>query len=147
MDTSNNKIEKRFYVKISFNEKGYAALKETVYFRNEMTIDFFLKWKWYFEYRVALIRVKNPRSFIELSYEPYEYILPKDKYKEKVKSNYISAKRKLTKFINKLTIIQENWNELFPIEEHPDWIKINEKLEYYQKQLKISKSEYDLYFS
>lgn len=147
MFQTNNKIETRIYVKISFNEKGISSLRKTVYFRNEMRVDFFVRWKWYFEYRAALLRVKHPKAFIELNHGPYEYVLPEDKYREKIKNQYLSDKRQLTKFKNKLNSIRENWNELFPIEENPDWIKVTKKLEWYQSQYEKSKSLYDSVFS
>lgn len=147
MFQTNNKIETRIYVKISFNEKGISALRKTVYFRNEMRVDFFVRWKWYFEYRAALLRVKHPKAFIELNHGPYEYVLPEDKYREKIKNQYLSDKRQLTKFKNKLNSIRENWKELFPIEENPDWIKVTKKLEWYESQYENSKSLYDSVFS
>lgn len=144
-ETDNTK-ETRIFVKISFNEKGNSALRKTVYFRNEMRVDFFIRWRWYFEYRAALLRVKHPKAFVELSHGPYEYILPEQEYREKVKNRYLSDKRQLTKFENKLNAIRKNWNELFPIEENPDWIKVTKKLEWYQNQYKSSKNEYEKVF-
>lgn len=147
MYESNNKIETRIFVKISFNEKGISALRKTVYFRNEMGVDFFQRWRWYFEYRAALLLVKHPKAFIELTHGPYEYVLPEDEYREKVKNRYFSDKRQLTRFDNKLKQLCKNWDQLFPIEEYPDWIKITKKKEWYDAQLTKSKAEYDAVFS
>ena len=143
MYSSNNKIETRIWVKITFNEKGISALRKCVYFRNEMKVDFFQRWKWFFEYRAALLRVKYPKAFIEYTHSPYEYVLPEEKYREKVKNQYLSDKCQLTKFQNKLNYVLANWNELFPIEENPNWKKIVEKMNYYQERLRISTEEYE----
>ena len=146
MSYLNNKIETRIFVKILFSEKGIAALAEVHYFRNEMNVEFFQRWKWYFEYRAALLRVNFPRAFVKFETGNYEYVLPEDKYREKVKNMYLSNKRQLTKFNNKLTQLYANWNELFPIEENPDWVKITKKKEWYESQFNKSKVEYDAIF-
>lgn len=147
MYTSNNKIETRIWVKITFNEKGISALQQCVYFRNEMSVEFFQRWKWFFEYRAALLRVKHPKAYISYRHSPYEYVLPEDKYREKVRNRYLADKRLLTKFQNRLNAVRENWNELFPIEENPEWNKVVEKMNYYQEQLRKSKEEYELVFN
>lgn len=142
----NGKSETRIFVKILFSESGKSALAEVHYFKNEMRVEFFQKWKWYFEYRAALLRVKFPKAYIKLETGPYEYTLPEDKYRQKVKNQYLSDKRQLTKFQNKLNSISKNWNELFPIEQNPNWKKISEKLEWYKIQYESSKKEYDSVF-
>lgn len=143
----NGKSETRIFVKILFSETGKSALGEVHYFRNEMRVEFYQKWKWYFEYRAALLRVKFPKAYIKLETGPYEYVLPEDKYQEKVKNRYLSDKRQLTKFKNQLNSIRKNWNELFPIEENPDWIKVTKRLEWYESKYEFSKKEYDSVFS
>ena len=145
-ETDNTK-ETRIFVKILFSESGKSALANVYYFRNEMRVDFFQRWKWYFEYRAALLRVKYPKGYIKLETGTYEYVLPEDKYLEKVRNSYLSDKRQLTKFKNQLNSICKNWNELFPIEENPDWIRVTKKLEWYQSQYEKSKSLYDSVFS
>ena len=147
MSILNGKSETRIFVKILFSESGKSALGEVHYFRNEMRVEFFQKWKWYFEYRAALLKVKFPRAYVKLDTGPYEYVLPEDKYRDKIRNNYLSDKRQLTKFKNQLNSIRKNWNELFPIEENPDWIKVTKKLEWYQSQYEKSKSLYDSVFS
>lgn len=142
MDENNN-IERRFYVAIRHGEKESAA--EVVYFKNDMTFQFFIRWKWYFEYREALIRVRNPRSFVRLSHGSYEFKLPEDVYKKKIKDLLSAAKRKRTEFQRKIDYARENWNELFPIDEHPKWIKVEEKLKRYEDRVEaLSKEYYEL---
>jgi hypothetical protein len=147
MNYFNNKKEVRNYVKILFSESGIAALHDVRYFKNDMTVMFYMKWKWYFEYRAALLKVQHPKALVEYRTGPYEYVLPDDEYKMKVKNHYLSNKRQQSKFKNKINLIRKNWSELFPIEEHPDWKKVNDKLNYYKEQFELSKKEYDLVFS
>ena len=147
MYQTNTKVEVRIFVKISFSESGSRCLGKTVYFRDGMILDFFNRYKWFFEYRAALLKVKNPKAFVLLEHGPYDYELPEDVYKEKIKSRYLSDKRQLTKFNNKLEDIKNRWNELFPIEDHPDWIKVMEKCKYYQKRYEQSKEEYESVFN
>jgi hypothetical protein len=139
--------ETRIFVKILFSENGLSALSTVHYFRNEMKVDFFQRWKWYFEYRAALLRVKYPKAYIALEHGPYEYILPEHEYQQKIRNRYIADKAQLTKFKHKLDSISQNYNQIFPIEEHPDYKKINAKLEEYREQLKASELEYNKVFN
>jgi hypothetical protein len=146
MDTSSN-TETRLFVKIRFSESGYSALATVHYFRNEMKVDFFHRWMWYFKYREALLRVAHPKAFIEFEAGPYQYVLPQHALREKVKNKHLSNKRQLTKFDNQLSKICANWNEIFPIEEHPNWIDVQRKRDYYKQQLQVSAIEYDNLFN
>jgi len=134
--------ETRVYVRIRFTTGKYQPLAKDHYFRNEMTPDFYLRWQWYFKYRVALLRIKHPRAYIEYQCGPYEYQLPEDKFKQKVRSQYLSDQRQLTKLYNKIQYARDNWNELFPIEENPLWGKVIEKQKKYEAQIEASKQQY-----
>lgn len=140
-----NKKERRMYVKIRFyKNRRYSTLAEVYYFRNEMSIDFFMRWKWYFEYRAALLRVQNPHAFIELTHGSYEFTLPDEEYRIKTYNLLLGAKRKKTEFQNKIDYAKKNWNELFPIEDHPLWKKVEEKLNYYIKRVELLSKEYEV---
>ena len=143
MYNQDNSIETRIYVKIRFHENNKSALGKCVYFRNDMTVDFYHRWKWYFEYRAALLRVKYPHGFIEYTHGPYKYTLPEEEYKTKLENNIKAAKSKLTEYSNKIAKAKANWMEMFPIEEHPGWRKISDKQEYYRLRLHILKEEYE----
>ena len=140
---TNDKIEKRFFAKIRLS-KDYKALAKTVYLRKDLTFELFRKYKWFFLYREALLRIKYPRYFIELTLGNYDYELPEVIYKKKLRNKLISKKRNVTKFSNQIAIARASWNELFPIESHPKWSKVLEKLKRYQKELIEAQNEYDL---
>lgn len=93
---------------------------------NEMLI----KWRWYFEYRQALLKVKYPKLKVEMSdcvYQP-ETLCDKEIVAKKLRNKLIAKKRKITEFTRKMNHAKDNWNELFPIEENPVFLKVSEKL-------------------
>lgn len=138
-----NNIERRLYVKILFSTTSSRALAETAYFRNDMTIEFYFRWKWFFEYRAALLKMKNPRAIVTYEQGAYDYVLPEDELRTKLENKIRAAKGKITEFESKLKFAQENWNELFPIQHHPDWTKIVQKREAYLLQLNLLTTEYE----
>lgn len=44
---------------------GYQV-EEVIYYRNKLTVSVIEKWRWYFEYIAALVKVHNPRRKVEL---------------------------------------------------------------------------------
>ena len=139
-----NAIEKRFFVKIVFNpEKGAYHPSETAYYRDDMSLNFLMRWKWYFEYQAALLRVRNPHAFIELSSGPYDYVLPEDEYRQKLYNLLLAAKRKLSEYQRKIDFVREHWDELFPMEQHPKWGKVQEKVRYYEERVQALSAEYE----
>ncbi len=133
--TETNKKEFRFFVKIRKHSSGKSVLANVVYYKTDMTFEFFMKWKWYFEYRAALLRVKEPRAYVEYIHGNYEYILPEDIYRAKLKNLIRAAKSERTQVRRAIANAKRNWSEMFPIEEHPKWGATIAKLEYYQKRL------------
>jgi len=100
-----------------------------------------VKYDWYFKYRAALLQVQHPRWQIQIksSSEPAKdgALIRKNHFK-----NTISAKkRKITELNNEMRKLKENWNELFPIEEHVKYLptvnKIKE-LECELRQIQVS---------
>lgn len=132
---NDNSKEFRFFVKIRKDSNHVAALAKVLYYKTDMTFEFFMKWKWYFEYRAALLRVKEPRAFVEYIHGSYEYVLPEDKYRIKLKNLIRAAKSERTQVRRAIENAKRNWSEMFPIEEHPKWGATIAKLEYYEKRL------------
>lgn len=138
-----NNIERRLFVKILFSATGSRALAETAYYRNDMTIEFYVRWKWFFEYRAALLKVKNPRALVDYFQGVYDYELPEDELRKKLENKIRAAKGKITEFNRKLKKLIDSWSELFPIEYHPEWTKIVQKKDYYRLQLNLLITEYE----
>lgn len=86
----------------------------------------FIKWKWYFEYRVALLRVKYPKNHIDAR-QFDEPLTPKAEA-EILKSKISAQKGQVTKIKNAIERAERNWDQLFPIEDDQYYQKAQEKL-------------------
>jgi vacuolar-type H+-ATPase subunit I/STV1 len=109
--------EKRLFVKIIHSKSGSRSLAQTVYFRNEMTVDFYFRWEWYFKYRAALLRVKNPKNYTELIQGTYEYTPKTQELQKRVQDKIRGKKAKITQVKNQLKKVEKEWRELWPIHE------------------------------
>lgn len=127
---ANNAKEVRWVVRIVFNY--YTQF----YFKNDMTNEFFNKWRWYFEYRAALLKVQNPKAVVTLEVGAYDFVLPLVLYHKRLKNLISKKKGQLSSLRSKLDYAINNWDELFSIFDHPLYIKVQQKID------KISK-EYD----
>lgn len=125
----------RIFVKILHSRNHYKSLAEVVYFRNEMTVQFYQRWRWYFEYRAALLRVNNPKGYTEIQQGTYEYVLQEDEIAKKLEDKIRGKKAKITQVKNKVKAIMAGWNELWPIEENEN---------YKQALIRISEMEAEL---
>jgi hypothetical protein len=102
----------------------------------------FTRWKWYFEYRAALFKVKNPRAYVEVKYGP-EPATGKTEFT--ILRNRIRAKKaKITEFTNKLKMAEDSWNELFPIVEDQLYKRAVTKIERLKNELTEMEAEYSL---
>ncbi len=109
-----------------------------------------MRWKWYFEYHAALLKVANPKRTIEVKYYDYIVISQEEIDAKQLRNKIIANKGKLTAVLNKLKAIHQRmdaaklrWNQLFPIEESPAWLQAEQKCdelhaEIESRKLKIS---------
>ena len=109
-----------------------AAEPELKHFWDGYSYECFNKWQWYFRYRQALLQVQYPKRYVELVTFNYEYIAPKEQQLKRLKDKLTSAKALHTSWMRKMELAKEHWNEIFPIEEHPDYIRAMAKVQ--QKQ-------------
>jgi len=111
--------------------KGGSKLGEykTVYYRTNMTFQFFQKWRWYFEYRQALYKIKNPRHSTDITWGSYESKTAQEEVKEKLKNAITGAKAQITKWENLIQQAKKTWCELFPIEDDANYQKAIQKIE------------------
>ena len=79
--------------------KGYHADK-VVYYRGQISIDMLEKWRWYFEYLAARIKVKHPRRKVELTIGRQTLLLGDEYVQEKTKNLLRHRRAKLQKLIN-----------------------------------------------
>jgi hypothetical protein len=131
--------DKRYFVKVRGGKQ--QALAETIYYRNEMTFEFFIKWRWYFEYRAALYRVNNPRHFVDISHGGYEYIPPRVELIKMLKNKITNRKGKVTQWDCCISKAKETWSELFPIEDDQMFQKAVAKLNKAKLELEQMEAE------
>lgn len=110
---------KKQWVKIRMGKNQGSA--EVMYFKKDMSINFYFHWMWYFKYRAALYQVENPKSFVEYSTGSYDYIPEKEQVAKRLKDRIISKKAKLTIVHKEWKAFKENYNSLFPLESHPKY--------------------------
>lgn len=79
-----------FFVKITLY-KG-CHVDSVVYYRRYMNIDFVLRWRWYFEYLAARLKVANPREKVEILCGRIDLLTPAA-YAEKKRESLLRAKR------------------------------------------------------
>lgn len=101
----------------------------------ELTWELRLKYDWYFNYRAALLQVQYPKHVVHISWgnEPatgktLQYII----------DCKVRAKRgKLTEMKRKLSYMETNWNELFPINQYPAYLFFINKIEGLTEELRL----------
>ena len=73
---------------------------KVVYYRGKLPVDIAIKWKWYFEYLAARIKVRHPRRKVELIIGPQTLLLGDEYVQEEIKNLLRHRKSKLQKLIN-----------------------------------------------
>ena len=87
-DLGLDKVE--FFVKIVLYKRCHVDA--VVYYRRYMNIDFFLRWRWFFEYIAARIKVAHPRERVEFLGGRIDSLTP-EAYIEKKRESLLRAKR------------------------------------------------------
>lgn len=90
-----------------------------------MSSDIVKRWHWYFKYRAALLQVKYPKFIVELSSTTSD-IKSKTQQINLIERKIKAKKSKVTEFRNKAESIRASHKELFPVEDHPAYIKFIE---------------------
>lgn len=140
------------------NESNYTS-NHTFYYlvvvvdRNQNRLEF-LKWSdlpqqtyikffWYFKYRSALLQIKYPKCEIRCNWGVYTE--PSKKSQTIILQNkIISRKRKVTEMKNRLLKLTSQWNELFPYQEDPLYIKFMERMNKAEDELSDFTKELEL---
>lgn len=95
-----------------------------------------VKWKWFFRYIAAKEQIKTPLNFIELEVIKYIDTDQKTFKANQLRNKIVAAKAKITKYRNRMNIIEKGWNELLPMEDHPHFILSVLKIEEAEQRLK-----------
>lgn len=121
-----------YIIKIHAGEYPNSDIIE-VYKWSGYKFEQFIKWKWYFEYRTALLRVKYPRNHIDARQFDEPLTL---KTKREILNSKISAQKgQITKIKNAIIKYEQHWDELFPIEDDLLYNKAKNKLEIAENDL------------
>ena len=108
---------KKIFVKICISYIYYGSIDEVIYFRYGIDINTFSRWKWYFEYLVAKIKINYPKSKIFFEYGEQnlifgnEYILKKKKdllKRKEINLKKIEEDNKLMLFEDELSTSKKN---------------------------------------
>lgn len=100
-------IENPICVKITIF-KGHHA-DEVVYYRNKLSVSMIEKWRWYFEYLAALIKVNNPLRKTELTICP-QTLLQGEEYIEEKSKTLLKAKRTKLKTLQNKPVQNDLFN-------------------------------------
>lgn len=110
--------EPQICIKIMVYDKCHVD--QVVYYRNKLPMWIVEKWRWYFEYIAAAIKVANPRRKVELIICAQTF-LQGDEYIEAKRASLLRAKRSKLKKLENEPIAKD----LFGFEEESINSKIN----------------------
>lgn len=98
-------------------------------------------WRWYFDYRAALLKVKYPKLTVNCFWGHYPAHGPQkiDQLKNRIRSK----KAKITQIKNRVEAFVKEWDELFSYEDDVIYQKVIEKLNRLEKELKSMELEYE----
>jgi hypothetical protein len=123
-----NLEHKRFYCKILAGKN--AGGKPCVYFNKGFTFQQFNKWKWYFEYRAALIKVQNPKWHVEAMHGNYDWLPPIEQRIIDLKNKIAGKRREITKWTNAIEQCDKPWlvkaglfTDDYPLDKDEDYIR------------------------
>lgn len=98
-----------------------------------------MKFKWFFEYRAALMKVKNPKSYVDLKITKSN--AEGQKMIDILKNRTPSKLGQVTKVKNAIEKYAREWNSLFPIDEDQYYQKAIKKLEMKKMELALHLEE------
>lgn len=129
-----------YYYNIVVRESRHGKVLAHLFWKG-FKLEQHVKWKWYFKYREALLRIKHPRAFFDISWGGYE---PTEKKSQQrlLKDQITSKKRNLTKWKNKMKnykaeVLKANKTRLIKI-------KFSDDVNYEKAIAKIDKLENEL---
>lgn len=83
-----------------------CQVEEVIYYRNRLPMRIIEKWRWYFEYLAALIKIHNPRRKVELTICA-QTLLQGQEYIDEKSKTLLRAKRAQVKRLDSTNIIND----------------------------------------
>lgn len=99
---------------------GYQYREETIYYRNRLSLDLINRWRWYFDFLVAKVKIHCPRRKVELIICPQDLLQGREYVEQKTKT-LLRAKRSRLARLEKETVKDDLF--AFASDEHSN--KIN----------------------
>ena len=135
---------KRYFFKVWAGPN--AGGNPIVYSVFDLTFDQFAKWRWYLEYRAALVKVQNPRWNVDTTWGNYDWMPAADQYLKDLKNKIAGKRREITKWTNAIENCDKPWERKaglfindYPLEKDRDYLlyqKAIAKIERHKKELK-----------
>ena len=94
----------KIFVKITLYKDTQAD--KVIYYRNKITVNMSIKWRWYFDYLAALVKVSNPRQKVALDIGIQKMLQGKEYIESKTKT-LLSAKKGQLKKLEKTGYIDD----------------------------------------
>ena len=131
----------RVHIKVLKGLNPYDVIEELCW--DDLPNQMIFKWMWYFKYRQALLQVKYPRKRVVMERRKYqpETTTEKERLLTRLQNKHRAKKGKITQYTNKIELAIKDWKQLFPIEEHPQYIKAIDKLTRLRREEKELVSE------
>lgn len=98
----------------------FASDSKLVFTWDNYTFSQYMRWKWYFRYRAAMLQVQHPKQAVEII-EFHWNLSDKEIEKIAYKNKLVAARATLTKLEDKVAAFVANWNLLFPYENEPSY--------------------------
>ena len=123
-----------YYVIQVYNKPGGDSIEFLKW--DKLTMELRKKYDWYFKYRAALLQVKYPKYEVEQRWGTYPKFSDEELKQIERKNKIAGYKRMITKITNAINKTRAEWNDIFPLEDHPSYIKAVNKLKDYECKLK-----------
>lgn len=108
---TNIKFMKTFLIAARILVYNGSHAEKVIYLRTGMDVDFAIRWRWYFDYLAALVKVHHPKRKVELYIGPQNVKLGQE-----------------SKYVNEI----KQWIKDEPKFHEGDWIISNDKKSIYQ---------------
>ncbi|WP_148043585.1 hypothetical protein [Chryseobacterium sp. G0240] len=127
-----------FFEAIVYTKRFGGTFVEKKYWYG-YNIEWFQKWKWFFNYSAALLQIKYPKYDVDVKWGAKKPELIEDfnvLKQRKAKKDLTTCKRMITKYENAISqFIELEQRELFPDWQNEKYLKALSTLDKYKKRL------------
>lgn len=128
-----------FHFTIRLFEKKYGCKPIQLLRWEGYTVQWLTKWRWYFDYRAALLKVQYPKYHVDVFWGAFDSQIETDVAKVKkirLKKDLTTAKRMKTTYFNAIEKYKEEQSKLLiPDWENSKYLKALKKLDFYTNKV------------